>query len=147
MRASFNTCGDDGCGGKPPGRSVDAKVEATYLVECFWPGVTREAVEAANGRACHQAEVLRREGSSLRFLGSLLVPSDEVVFFQFVATTSAEVARAAREAQLPFDRVAASLWVEPGGEGVPLGEPLPVKDSMQERRPIDKKKGTPGECT
>jgi hypothetical protein len=49
-------------------------MEATYLVECFWPGVTREAVEAANERARERAALLRREGSSLRFLGSLLVP-------------------------------------------------------------------------
>ncbi len=88
-------------------------MEATYLVECFWPGVTREAVEAANGRARERAAALRREGSSLRFLGSLLVPSDEVVFFQFTATSSEEVARAAREAELPLDRIAASLWLEP----------------------------------
>jgi hypothetical protein len=94
-------------------------VEATYLVECFWPGLTREAVEAANARVRERAAALRREGSSLRFLGSLLVPGDEVVFFQFTAASSEEVVRASREAELPFDRVAASLWLEPGERGLP----------------------------
>jgi hypothetical protein len=94
-------------------------MEATYLVECFWPGVTRKAVEAANARARERAAVLRRKGSSLRFLGSLLVPGDEVVFFQFTAASSEEVVRASLEAKLPFDRVAASLWFEPGERGVP----------------------------
>jgi hypothetical protein len=99
------------------GHSVGDQMETTYLVECFWPGVTREAVEAANARARDRAALLRREGSSLRFLGSLLVPDDEVVFFQFRATSSEEVARASLEAQLPFDRVAVSLWLEPGERG------------------------------
>src|SRR5260370_29119325 len=87
------------------------KMDATYLVECFWPGVTREVVEAANGRARERTAALRREGSSLRFLGSLLVPSDEVVFFQFLATSSEEVARVSLEAELPFDPGAASFWL------------------------------------
>ena len=87
--------------------------QATYLVECFWPGVTREAVEAANTRASRRARAFRQEGSSLRFLGSLLVPGDEVVFFQFAASSPEEVVRASREAELPLDRIAASLWIEP----------------------------------
>lgn len=90
-------------------------VEATYLVECFWPGVTSERVEAANRRAREEAAALRRQGSTLRFLGSLLIPSDEVVFFQFMAASSEEVIRASREAELPFDRVSAFQWLEPGG--------------------------------
>jgi hypothetical protein len=91
-------------------------MDATYLVECFWPGLTREAVEAANARAVERAAALRREGSSLRFLGSLLVPGDEVVFFQFAADSSEEVVRASLDAELPFDRVAASVWLDPVGE-------------------------------
>jgi hypothetical protein len=82
-----------------------------FLVECFWPGVTRELVEAANARA-HAAAAL--QNASLRFLGSLLVPGDEVVLFQFAAASSEEVVRASRAAALPFDRVAESLWLEPG---------------------------------
>jgi hypothetical protein len=88
-------------------------MDTTYLVECFWPGLTREAVEAANTRALERAAALRGEGSSLRFLGSLLVPGDEVVFFQFTAASREEVVRASLEAALPFDRVAASVWLEP----------------------------------
>jgi hypothetical protein len=81
-----------------------------FLVECFWPGVTRELVEAAHARARAAAS----HNGSLRFLGSLLVPDDEVVLFQFSAASSEEVVRTSREAALPFDRVAESLWLEPG---------------------------------
>ena len=89
-------------------------VASLFLVECFWPGVTREQVEAANARARARAAARLRAGSSLRFLGSLLVPSDEVVLFQFTAGSSEEVVRTSREAELPFDRIAESLWLEPG---------------------------------
>jgi hypothetical protein len=88
-------------------------MESVFLVECFWPGVTRAQVEAANARAREAA--LQRAGSSLRFVGSLLVPADEVVLFQFTAGSQEEVVRTSREAKLPFDRVAESLWLG-GGE-------------------------------
>jgi hypothetical protein len=87
-------------------------VTSLFLVECFWPGVTRQQVEAANARA--REAVRERAGPSLRFVGSLLVPGDEVVLFQFTATSSEEVVRTSREAKLPFDRVAESVWLGPG---------------------------------
>jgi hypothetical protein len=96
-------------------------LSTTHLVECFWPGVTREAVEAANARARECAAELRRGGSPLRFLGSLLVTADEVVLFLFTADRSEDVVRASREAELPFDRIAASLWLEPGNSHATLG--------------------------
>jgi hypothetical protein len=81
-----------------------------FLVECFWPGVTRAEVEAANARARAATE----RGASPRFLGALLVPGDEVVLFEFTAASSDEVLRTSRAAALPFDRIAESLWLGPG---------------------------------
>jgi hypothetical protein len=86
---------------------------ALFLVECFWPGVTRAQVEAANARARAAAG---EHGTSLRFLGSLLVPCDEVVWFQFSGGSSDEVVRTSLEAKLPFDRVTESLWLDSEGE-------------------------------
>lgn len=89
-------------------------VATLFLVECFWPGVTREQVEAANARA---REATRdRAGASLRFLGSLLLPRDEVVLFQFTGASQEEVVHTSREAKLPIDRVSESLWIGPGTE-------------------------------
>lgn len=97
------------------GAVVSAPIMASlFLVECFWPGVTREQVEAANVRARARATEQLRTGSSLRFLGSLLVPGDEVVLFQFSAASSDEVVRTSREAELPFDRISESIWLEAG---------------------------------
>ena len=88
-------------------------MDTTYLVECFWPGATREVITAAGKRARESALALRREGLSLRFVGSMLLPTDDVVFFQFTAPSADDVTRASRQARLPFDRVSASLWLEP----------------------------------
>ena len=85
----------------------------SYLVECFWPGVTREVIRAATDRARDSAAARRREGFNVAFVGSLLVPADEVVFFRFTAASEDDVIRTARAASLPFDRVSASLWLEP----------------------------------
>jgi hypothetical protein len=87
-------------------------VTSLFVVECFWPGVTRAQVEAANARARDAA--LHRRGAPLRFIGSLLVLGDEVVLFQFGAASQEDVVLVSREAKLPFDRVAESLWLGAG---------------------------------
>jgi hypothetical protein len=84
----------------------------TFLVECFWPGVTRDAVESATRRAQERVLTRRRTGSTLRFLGSWFVPGDETVFFQYSAGSPEDVVDASREAQLPYTRITASLWFE-----------------------------------
>ena len=85
---------------------------STFVVECFWPGVTRDRVEGANRRARESAAMMRDQGCSLRFLGALFVPGDEIVFFHFRAGSADDVVRASHEAALPFDRVTASLWLQ-----------------------------------
>jgi hypothetical protein len=91
-------------------------MDTIYLVECFWPGATVEVVKAAVERARESAPAQPGEGFAVAFVGSMLVPADEVVFFQFTATSEQDVIRAARAAGLPFDRVSASLWLEPEEE-------------------------------
>jgi hypothetical protein len=94
----------------------------SYLVECFWPGVTREVIKAALARARDSAAVQCREGFNVAFVGSLLVPVDEVVFFQFTSDSEEAVVRTARAAGLPFDRVSVSLWLEPEAESTTIKE-------------------------
>ena len=91
-------------------------MDTFYLVECFWPGASREVIKAASERARESAVARCREGITVAFVGSMLMPADEVVFFQFTATSEDDVTRTARAAHLPFDRVSASLWLEPDGE-------------------------------
>jgi hypothetical protein len=84
-------------------------VRASYVVECFWPGVTPAQAEAAAERAEASAVRLRADAAEVRFSGSILVPDDETVFFLFDGASAAEVRRAAELAELPFERVLESL--------------------------------------
>lgn len=56
-----------------------------YVVECFWPGVTQGAYEDADRRVRTASEQLEPEAGPLLYLGSLLMPEDEMLFFQFEA--------------------------------------------------------------
>jgi hypothetical protein len=78
---------------------------ATYLVECFWPGVREEQVAEAGARLKLCAAQLSREGQRVSFQGSILVPFDEVVFYLFEGISAAAVHATCRRARLNFERV------------------------------------------
>jgi hypothetical protein len=83
----------------------------TQLVECFWPGVDEGKLAAAVDRAQAAASELRREGHQLEFLSSILVYTDETVFFLFEGTPE-DVRAASVRARVPFERVLRSWQVE-----------------------------------
>jgi hypothetical protein len=70
-----------------------------YLAECLWPGVTEADVRALDSRACATV------GGDVRYLGSTLVPEDEVVFCFFAGPSADAVRVAAEAAGIPFERV------------------------------------------
>ncbi len=76
-----------------------------YLVERYWPGVSGDEV----GDACQRLSAT--DGPSTTFLGAVVVPGDETVFFQFIGTSGAEVRSACASAAVRCDRlVAAGYW-------------------------------------
>jgi hypothetical protein len=89
-------------------------VSPTYLLECFWPGVSEsqlsEIVTRAAGRTDNGSN-----GDRIRYLDSILVPTDEIVLC-VVSGPSAEAVRAhAERAGLRCDRVIESVQIQ-GGE-------------------------------
>ena len=80
-----------------------------YVVECFWPGVTTADVDELDRRARAIARGSRRRGIPVRYLGSLLVPDDEIVVFEFQACSPEVVAEASVMAGIPFQRIALAL--------------------------------------
>jgi len=83
-----------------------------YLVERYWPGVRGDEVR----EACQR--VTATDGPTTTFLGVIVVPGDETVFFQFAAVSEAAVSAACASAGVRCDRlVAAAYW----GPSVPGG--------------------------
>ncbi len=78
--------------------------DRTYVAECFWPGVTEQDVGDLDLRALASVEAAARAGETVRYLGSILMRSDEVVLCRFQGGAAA-VRRAAERARIPFERI------------------------------------------
>ena len=83
----------------------------SYLVECYWPGVDEDKLAAVVRRALAAASDLRNSGRRVYFVGSILVPADETVFCLF-AGTEEDVRAVSEQAEVPFERVLASLRID-----------------------------------
>jgi hypothetical protein len=75
----------------------------SYLVETYLARGAAGARAARERRARSAAEELTREGTRVRFEGSIDVPEDEICFFTFDASSGREAALVAQRAGLdPF---------------------------------------------
>ncbi len=77
------------------------------MAECFWPDVRESDLQALDERAHESATALSHVGSSVDYLGSLLVRDDEVVLCLFGGAADA-VREAAVRAGVPFERILAA---------------------------------------
>jgi hypothetical protein len=71
------------------------------VAECLLPGVNQAVAEALGA---HVRAELARSRSPVAFLGSLLMPDDEVLLCLF-AGPPAEVRAISERAELPFERI------------------------------------------
>jgi hypothetical protein len=85
--------------------------EKSYLVESYWPGVSKETLASAARRAHEVASDLRLRGGNVDFVSSIFVPADETVFWLFNGL-EADVRAASEQAGVPFERVLESLHVD-----------------------------------
>jgi hypothetical protein len=90
-------------------------VEGEYIAECMWPGVTEAELVEADARAGETAIEVAESGDPVRYLGSILMRDDDVVFFFFAGPSSQSIETVARRAELPFERVMRSIRVSSGG--------------------------------
>ena len=77
----------------------------SYLVETFLARGAAGEREARERRARSAAEAMTREGTRVRFEGSIHVPEDEICFFTFTAPTSRVAVLVAQRAGLEPLRV------------------------------------------
>ena len=77
----------------------------SYLVETFLARGAAGERQARERRASSAAETLTREGTRVRFGGSIHVPEDELCFFTFEAPSGRDAALVAQRAGLDPLRV------------------------------------------
>ncbi len=71
----------------------------SFMAECFWPGVRTADVRELDERARRSTA-----GTGVRYLGSVLMPQDEVVLCEFEGAADA-VRLVVERAAIPFDRI------------------------------------------
>ena len=84
---------------------------AEFMVERYLPGVTAEDLSEALARTRHAIGLLAEEGTTVRHLRCILVPTEESVFCLFEGPTAHSVEEANRRAEFPFDQVLKVVWV------------------------------------
>jgi hypothetical protein len=82
-----------------------------YLVEWYLAELSEEVLDRTLARVLEGAESLSTNGLSARVLMTLAVPTDEVIFCVFVASSKEVVAQACDRAGLPAERVTAAMAV------------------------------------
>jgi hypothetical protein len=79
-----------------------------HVAECLLPGLSHATAETL-GRRVRQ-EIAAPPGSQVSYLGSLLMPEDEVLLCLF-AGPEAEVRAVSERAGLPFERILACVGI------------------------------------
>jgi hypothetical protein len=106
---------------------VTAPEVGWQVAECLLPGLTHAKAEALGDQV--RAE-LARSRSPVAFLGSLLMPEDEVLLCLF-AGPPAEVRAISERAELPFERILRCVGLCCPGGATPGNPPLCCPDHAQ----------------
>lgn len=88
-----------------PTAASPATEPTSWVVEQYWPGLTRELFRTAAARVRQTAEAMTRDGTPVRCRHSTLVPADEAAF-SVIDAASLEVVQALYlRAGVRFDRI------------------------------------------
>jgi hypothetical protein len=96
---------------------VAVPTSTSFVAECFWVGVKQDDLNALDQRVESCVAGMTQEGVIVRYLGSMLMPEDEVVLC-FFEGSAATVRQAAERAAIPFERI-----LESGGSAWPRVKP------------------------
>ena len=89
----------------------------TYLVERYWPGVTRELLLEALDRARRVMDEMSAEGMRIREVSCTLIPGEEVVFSVYEGPSAYVVRQLNERAGIPVSRIVEAVLVTRGQEG------------------------------
>jgi hypothetical protein len=93
----------------------------TFVVECYWPGITEGQVRHALA-LLGPARNATRTREPVGRLGCILLPSDGMALFLFRAPSALRLSETAQQARLPFDRIVESIHVSFGEASEELHE-------------------------
>jgi hypothetical protein len=77
----------------------------SYLAEAYLPRPRANELRADERRARAAAHELRQQGTPIRFVRAIFVPTDEICFYVFEAVDAEAVGAACKRAALRFERV------------------------------------------
>jgi hypothetical protein len=77
----------------------------TFLVERYWPGLTKDEFAGAERRLRRAVRDLVRTGAAIRLVSSTFIPAEEIVLSVFEAPGEAAVVEANLRSGVRFDRV------------------------------------------
>ncbi|MDX1884171.1 hypothetical protein [Mycolicibacterium sp. 120270] len=83
-----------------------------YLVEWYHSAATEEGLDDTAAKLRDSAVLMSEQGSTVRLLNLLAVPTDEVLFAVFTADSASAVAAACDQAGIPAQRVSTATEVD-----------------------------------
>jgi hypothetical protein len=82
---------------------------ACYLAEWYQPEVIQRPLDDTVAKLNAVAATMRVEGSSVKLLVTLAVPTDEVIYGVFAARSPDVVVQACRRAGIPLERLSSDV--------------------------------------
>lgn len=92
-----------------------------YLVERYWPGVTSELLLEALSRGRQVMEEMNGEGTPVRDVTSILIPSEEVVFSVYEGPSAAVIRQFNNRAGILVSRIVEAIAVTGDLQGFAKG--------------------------
>lgn len=89
---------------------------ATFVVEHYWPGVTREAFRTAAERLRRSSKAATIRGTAVRLMHSTVVTEDETAFCVFEAGSQEAVRQVYASAGVRFERLLDAFEIDVGQE-------------------------------
>jgi hypothetical protein len=84
-----------------------------YMVDRDLPGITLDALGAAQSKAISTAEEFQRKGRDVRYIRSTFVPGESHCMCLFEAANAQDVTDLNDEAGIPYTRVTEALDLTP----------------------------------
>jgi Protein of unknown function (DUF4242) len=89
----------------------------SYVVELYQPAPDTASVQRAADRLASRAGELSAEGTHVRYLDTIFLPSDETCLHLFEAGSEADVRAVAKRAGIDVDRIAPAEQIRPSAIG------------------------------